>query len=96
LTKKDVGRQLEAEYGVNPLPYEVVETEEERMRRQAVYRQGLGEVKKILRGKVQEARGLIPVDEKGEPVFDEKVNGEFAVLVVKIDKGDGLREFGRV
>lgn len=43
-----------------------------------------------------EARKYIPVDEKGEPIWREEVNGEFVVIVMKIDKGRGLNEFGRV
>ncbi|KPI35966.1 uncharacterized protein AB675_10467 [Cyphellophora attinorum] len=96
LTKEDVARQLEAEYGVNPLPYEVVESEETRKERQEVYAKNLGEGKKKILLRAPEARKYIQLDAKGEPVFDEKVHGEFTVLVVKIKKGDGLTEFGRV
>lgn len=41
-------------------------------------------------------RPFIPVDAHGEPIWDEAKNGEFCVIVVKIDKGRGLQEFGRV
>lgn len=43
-----------------------------------------------------EARAYVPVDGNGEPAWDESINGEFALIVVKIDKGSGLTEFGRV
>jgi len=41
-------------------------------------------------------RNYIPVDARGQNVWDEVKNGEFVVLVVKIDKGRGLQAFGRV
>jgi len=46
--------------------------------------------------KQPEARKYIPVDARGEPVWDEKKNGQFVVLVVRINKGDGLTEYGQV
>lgn len=57
---------------------------------------GLSEVKTEMLKRNREAREHIQVDEKGEPVFDEKVPGEFTALVVKIREGGGLKEFGRV
>ena len=32
------------------------------------------------------------VDANGEPIWNEEVHGQFAMLVAKIDKGDGLTE----
>lgn len=46
--------------------------------------------------KMPEARAYIPVDARGQPLWDEKKNGQFALVVVKIDKADGLKEFGPV
>lgn len=44
--------------------------------------------------KHSEGRKYIPVDARGEPIWNEAKNGEFCVLLVKIDKGRGLQEFG--
>ena len=46
--------------------------------------------------KTSVGRQHVPVDSKGDPVWDDAINGEFVVLLVKINKGDGLTEFGRV
>lgn len=46
--------------------------------------------------KYPETRSFIPVDARGEPVWDEAKNGEFYVIVVKIGKERGLQELGRV
>jgi hypothetical protein len=46
--------------------------------------------------KLPEARKYIPVDRAGEPIWNEEVNGELALTIVKIDKGRGLKEFGGV
>jgi hypothetical protein len=43
-----------------------------------------------------EGRRIIPGDAQSEPVWDEAKNGQFVVLVVKINKGDGLTEGSRV
>ena len=39
-----------------------------------------------------EARKYIPVDSKGEPVWDESINGRYVVIVAKLKKGSGLEE----
>lgn len=44
----------------------------------------------------REAAECIKVDALGEPIWDESINGEFVVIVVKVDNGDGLNEFGMV
>jgi hypothetical protein len=46
--------------------------------------------------KLPEARKYIPVDKAGEPIWKEEVNGEFALILVKIGKGRALKEFGGV
>ena len=46
--------------------------------------------------KMPGGRQYIPVDQNSEPVWDEEKNGEFALVVVKIDKERGLQEFGPV
>jgi len=39
-----------------------------------------------------ETRNYVRVDSQGEPVWDEAVNGRYAVLVTKLKKGGGLEE----
>jgi hypothetical protein len=46
--------------------------------------------------KEPEASKSIPVDARGEPIWDEKKNGQWVVMVHKINKGDGLTEYGEV
>lgn len=43
-----------------------------------------------------EARAVTPVDSRGELIWDDAKNGQFVLIVVKIDKDQGLLEFGRV
>ena len=95
VTKEDVGRQLEAEYGVNPLPYVKEPTAELVERRGAIYKEGMMKIKQLMLEKA-EVRQYIKVDGRGIPIWDEAVNGEFTMLVVKINKGDGLMEYGTV
>jgi hypothetical protein len=82
-------------YGVNPIPYlPPPPTKEQAEARKAAFKKESMKLKRELL-KMPEARSYIPVDEKGEPIWNEEINGEFVVLV-KIDKGRGLKEFGRV
>lgn len=94
LSKEDIGRQLEAEYGVNPIPcLPPPPTMEEEAQQKAEFKEkSLATKREML--KHAETRKYIPTGPKGEPVWDEKKMGQFALLVVKIDKGDGLDEFG--
>jgi hypothetical protein len=43
--------------------------------------------------KVPEAKAYIRVDSAGQIVWNDKTDDEFAVIVVRIDKGAGLNEF---
>ncbi|KAF2134011.1 hypothetical protein P153DRAFT_427887 [Dothidotthia symphoricarpi CBS 119687] len=95
LTKEDIGRQLEAEYGVNPGPYIPTLSKEELTRRKAIFKKNSMDLKRAML-KSAEGRKVIPVDDDGEPLWDDAVNGQFVVLVDKINKGDGLTEYGRV
>ena len=96
VSKEDVGRQLEAEYGVNPIPFlPPPPTQAEADARKASFKEkSLGVKRELLKN--SEARPYIPVDARGEPVWDEEKNGEFVVIVVRTDKGRGLSEFGTV
>ncbi|KXG46317.1 uncharacterized protein PGRI_051730 [Penicillium griseofulvum] len=94
VSKEDIGRQLEAEYGVNPVPFlPPAPTLAEIMDRKIKFKiASMEKLRQML--KHPEIRKLIPVDARGEPIWDEAKHGEFCVLVVKIDKGRGLEEFG--
>ncbi|KAI4869399.1 hypothetical protein F4820DRAFT_407288 [Hypoxylon rubiginosum] len=98
VAKEDVGRQLEAEYGV-PWTYmptpgpELTGPEAEAAK--ARFKETSLELKRKMR-KTEEGRRLIPVDRHGNIIWDEEKNGQFVVIVVKIDKGDGYQEFGTV
>ena len=99
VAKADVGLQIEAEYGVpwTYLPVPATERKGPEVERQkAAYKERSLELKRQLLKRSKEARKVIPVDERGEPVWNEAKNGQFTVLVVKIDKEKGLEEFGRV
>ena len=97
VSKTDVGKQLEAEYGVPHQYLPTPATEKngwEPEARKKVFEVNSLRIKKA-RLKTPAAK-YVPVNEKGVPLWDETQDGEFAVTVVKIDKEDGLREFGEV
>ena len=96
--KADVGLQLEAEYGVpwTYLPTPATEmTGPEAAHKKALHKQKSLQMKRAML-KTAEGRRIIPVDDRGEPIWDEAKNGQFALIVVRIDKNEGLQEFGRV
>ncbi|KAI9708402.1 MAG: hypothetical protein M1828_003000 [Chrysothrix sp. TS-e1954] len=99
VSKAEVGAQIESEYGV-PLRYLPVPTIEEigpeAEKRKAAFKAESLKVKRQMLRESPESRKFIPTDGKGEPLWSENVNGQFALLVVKIDKGEGLKEFGNV
>lgn len=83
-------------YGVNPIPFlPPAPTQEQIEARKVAFKKESLKLKREML-KMPEARTYIPVDKHGEPVWDEKINGEFALIVAKIDKGNGLTEFGSV
>lgn len=77
-----------------PVPYNERPAEEIEVRKASFKRDGMKLQRQML--KVPEAREFIPVDSQGEPVWDDAINGQFTLIVVKIDKDRGLQEFGRV
>ncbi|KAK4539929.1 hypothetical protein LTR36_009971 [Oleoguttula mirabilis] len=84
-------------YGVNPIPYlPPPPAPAELEARKAEFRASSMAMKREMLVKLSDARAYIPVDARGELVWSEAEHGEFAVLVVKIDKGRGLQEFGSV
>lgn len=98
VSKEDVGLQIEAEYGVPWKYFPTPRPEWTGAKAEAMKAEFKEQSLKLKREmlKMPEARNYIPVDSKGDIIWDEEKNGRFSVLVVKIDKGDGLREFGEV
>ncbi|KIV83578.1 hypothetical protein PV11_05594 [Exophiala sideris] len=95
VTREDVGRQLEAEYGVNPSPYLKEKSPAEIEAQKAQCKEASLKLKRELL-RTPEGRTYVKTNARGEPLWDESINGEFVVLVVKINKGDGLTEYGPV
>ncbi|KAK3326921.1 hypothetical protein B0T19DRAFT_440946 [Cercophora scortea] len=99
VSKDDVAQQLEAEYGLNPMPYLMqipAPTPEQVAERKAKFKKQSLAMMRIMLVASEEARNHIPVDDNDDPIWDEERNGEFCLMVVKIDKGDGLTEHGLV
>ena len=82
-------------YGVNLIPYLPSPTAAQIEQRKAVFKRESLKLKREML-KVPGARAYIPVDSAGQPVWDESLHHEFAVIVVRIDKGAGLNEFSTV
>lgn len=72
LTKEDIGRQIEAAYGVNPVPYlPPPPTKVEKVRRCTEFKKTSMEMnssKKMLKSLPADMARSIPVDARGEPV----------------------------
>lgn len=81
---------------MNPIPFlPPSPTQEQIEARKAEFKERSLKIKRQMLRR-PEGRATIPVDKDGEPVWDEKIHGEFAFIVVKIDKEKGLTEFGEV
>jgi hypothetical protein len=81
---------------VDPTPWLPVLTKEQIEHGKAEFKAQSMELKRAMLKEYPEGRQYIPIDAYGEPVWDEKVHGQYAVLVVEINKGDGLTEYGPV
>jgi hypothetical protein len=82
-------------YGIDPTSWLLVMTQIQIEHCKAVYNKDSLRMKREML-KHPESRPYIPVDKHGEPIWDEKINGQYTVLVVKINKGDGLTEYGEI
>ncbi|KAF7196030.1 hypothetical protein HII31_02656 [Pseudocercospora fuligena] len=98
LRKEEIGAQFEMEYGV---PWTLMRkakpdwTGPEAEALKAEFKeQGLKFKQTLLEH--PDAKKYIPTDDNGEIIWNEEKNGQFAVMVHKIDKQDGLTEFGEV
>ena len=85
VTREDCGRQLAAEYGVDPLRFYVEPSEAEKAVRKRRFKEASMQLKKEML-KTVKARPYVKVEASGEPVWDEAVSGEFAVVVERIAK----------
>ena len=94
-TKEDVGRQLEAEYEVNPLSYVKEPTPKEAERRRAACKVGSLKLKQEIL-KTGDGSRYVKVEARGNPVWDEASHEEFTLLVVKINRGNGMTAYGNV
>ncbi|KAK0457014.1 uncharacterized protein EV420DRAFT_1480889 [Desarmillaria tabescens] len=89
LPANDVGRQFEAEYGVNPLVRRTPEQNDPMWR--TAYDRAKESIHKkytlpVLRQLSQhpKTRGTVPLDSNGEPIYDPKVYGRFAFIITKL------------
>lgn len=85
VTREDCGRQLAAEYGVDALAFYVEPIEREKVERRRRFKE---ESMRLKREMLKTGRGkwYIPTDARGEPVWNEAVNGQYVVVVEKIAK----------
>jgi hypothetical protein len=81
---------------VDPTPWLPALTKEQIEKSKAEFKVQSMNLKRAMLKEHPEGRQYIPVDADGEPVWDEAVHGQYAMLVVKINKGDGLTEYGPV
>ncbi|PBK69322.1 hypothetical protein ARMSODRAFT_1004112 [Armillaria solidipes] len=94
LPASDVGRQFEAEYGVNILARRTPEQNDPRWRnaydraKESIHKRYMLPILKQL-SQHPKTRGTVPVDSNGEPIYDPKVHGRFAFIITKVSKKTG-------
>ncbi|KAK0189395.1 hypothetical protein F5146DRAFT_1050800, partial [Armillaria mellea] len=94
LPASDVGRQFEAEYGVNILARRTSEQNDPMWRnaydraKESIHKKYMLPILKQL-SKHPKTRGTAPVDSNGEPIYDPKVHGRFAFIITKVSKKTG-------
>ncbi|KAF9023652.1 hypothetical protein BDZ89DRAFT_1069664 [Hymenopellis radicata] len=95
LPAEDVGRQFEAEWGVNPLEFR---TEEEKsLQYRAFYNEWKEERHKLATIRMNTSLfyssstqpETFKLDENGFVAYDVRVNGRFALIITKVDKRTG-------
>lgn len=89
-------RADESRFGVDPAPYLPILTQVQIQQHKAEFKAKSLGLKRMMLGTIPNARKYIPVDSEGEPIYNEEVDGEYAVRVFKISKGDGVTEYGLV
>ncbi|KAK0483036.1 hypothetical protein EDD18DRAFT_1200689 [Armillaria luteobubalina] len=93
----DVGRQFEAEYGLNPLRWRTNEQNDPAWRKayegakEAIHKKNTMPILKALSESQVVPRGMFPaVDKRGNPIYDPKINGRFALIITKVSKATGI------
>ncbi|KAK0216336.1 hypothetical protein IW262DRAFT_1399723 [Armillaria fumosa] len=92
----DVGRQFEAEYGFNPLRWRTNEQNDPAWRKayegakEAIHKKNTIPIFKALCQSQVVPRGIFPVDKRGNPIYDPKINGRFALIITKVSKVTGI------
>ncbi|KAK0433196.1 hypothetical protein EV421DRAFT_1910345 [Armillaria borealis] len=92
----DVGRQFEAEYGINPLRWRTKEQNDPAWRKaydgakEAIHKKHTIPILKAMNQSQVVPRGMIPVDKSGNPVYDPKINGRFSLIITKVSKATGM------
>ncbi|KAF2177599.1 hypothetical protein K469DRAFT_696522 [Zopfia rhizophila CBS 207.26] len=96
IAKENIGRQLQAEYGTNPIPYLDTLPKKEVKKRKAHWDDVVQSYQIHLASLNVSASWdlakFIPIDEQGKPFWKEHEDGEYPVIVVKIDKSSGFEE----
>ncbi|KAG7441215.1 uncharacterized protein BT62DRAFT_923442 [Guyanagaster necrorhizus] len=92
----DIGRQFEAEYGIDPLRWRTKRQNDPAWRKtydgvkEVIHKKYMIPVMKAMSESLVVPRGMIPMDEAGNPIYDPKVNGRFALVITKISKVTGI------
>ncbi|KAF2671467.1 hypothetical protein BT63DRAFT_453862 [Microthyrium microscopicum] len=81
------------QYGVNPIPYLHTRDPKDIDRRNATYKDFQMDLKRR-QLKWPSGKDTVQVDERGDPIWDEAVDGQFALQIYLIDKDDGSSEYG--
>jgi len=86
ISREDLGLQLQAEYGVNPVPHfpplPVTQLEKELAALQERYVYKKGKIEMI-------GKERFRLDSHGEVIWDEQVEGRFATILTKMDRATG-------
>ncbi|KZV87847.1 hypothetical protein EXIGLDRAFT_839635 [Exidia glandulosa HHB12029] len=100
LTRADLGRQLEAEWGANPEPLifyprtkrELTVWEAQRADEAAKYKVTSMRIKREMARAARgtEHEGSVKTDARGQPLWDEEVNGQYVVILSRLHKGTDI------
>ncbi|SJL10857.1 uncharacterized protein ARMOST_14252 [Armillaria ostoyae] len=94
LPASDIGHQFEAEYGINILARRTSEQNDPMWRnaydraKESIHKRYMLPILKQL-SQHPKTRGTVPIDSNGEPIYDPKVHGRFAFIIMKVSKKTG-------